>query len=181
MQEIDAITVKRATKGDRRAFKALYDWYAPFLWRVLFPMAKRDMTTACDLVQETFIKVYCSLHQFKGESALSTWLYRIAYTTAMAYARKPRNRYWFQPCTDSIRATDHTDGYDNRQLADRILASLCADDRFLLVAREIDNIPFDDLAAITGQNAGALRTRLHRLKETIRKSYPQEQLAMSEV
>ncbi|MBN1575582.1 MAG: sigma-70 family RNA polymerase sigma factor [Chitinispirillaceae bacterium] len=180
MQELDAITLKRAIKGDRHAFKKLYDLYAPFLWRVLFPMAGRDMETAQDLVQDTFIRVYRSLHQFRGESALSTWLYRIAYTTAMASARKPHNHYRFQSCTESVRATDRADVYNDRQLADRILADLSADDRFLLVAREIDDMPFEDLAAITGQNAGALRTRLHRLKETIRKSYPQEQFALSE-
>jgi RNA polymerase sigma-70 factor (ECF subfamily) len=180
MKELDTATLQRAKKGDRHAFKTLYTLYASFLWRVIFPMAGRDMTVARELVQDTFIKVHRSLRQFRERSALSTWLYRIAYTTAMAYARKPINRYRFQPNIDTLRGTDRTDEFDERQLAGRILASLSADDRFLLVAREIDDIPFDDLSVITGQNSGALRTRLHRLKETIRRSYPQEQYSGSE-
>jgi RNA polymerase sigma-70 factor (ECF subfamily) len=181
VQELDEITLQRAVKGDRHAFKALYDLYAPFLWRVLFPMAGRDMTLARDLVQDTFIRVHRSLRQFRGQSALSTWLYRIAYTTAVANARKPRNRYRFQPYSDTVHGADSADGYDTRERADRILAGLSADDRFLLVAREVDDIPFEDLAEITGLQSGALRTRLHRLKEMIRKSFPKEQYAMSEV
>ena len=181
MQELDDITLKRAAKGDHHAFRTLYDLYAPFIWRVLYPMAGRDMTTARELLQDTFIRVHQSLRQFKKRSALSTWLYRVAYTTALTYARRPQNRYRFESYTDTLGGNDRTDEFDNRQLVDRVLTTLSVDDRFLLVAREIDGISFDEIAEITGQSSGALRTRLHRLKETIRKSFSQEQYALSEV
>ena len=177
MQEIDDLTLEKAARGDRRAFKSLYDLYAPFLWKVLFPISGRDMTTARELLQDTFVKVYESLRQFKGESALSTWLYRIAYTTAMAHARKRKNRFRFQPYDDTLGGNNRTDTYDDRQLARKVLDGLSTDERFLLIAREIDGISFDDLSRITGQKSGALRTRLHRLKGSIRQSFPQEQLA----
>jgi RNA polymerase sigma-70 factor (ECF subfamily) len=181
MQELDAITLKRATKGDRHAFKSLYDHYAPFLWRVLFPLSERDMTTARDLLQDTFIRVNDTLRQFRGKSALSTWLYRVAYTTAMQHARKPGNRYRFHSYIDIQRGKERTDTFDNRQLAQKILDNLQPEDRFLLVAREVDGLSFDELAEITGQKAGALRTRLHRLKESVRAAYPEETYATSEV
>ncbi|MBN1756976.1 MAG: RNA polymerase sigma factor [Chitinispirillaceae bacterium] len=181
MQELDDITLKKAARGDQKAFKSLYDLYAPFIWKVLFPISERDMTTARELLQDTFVKVYEALRQFKGESALSTWLYRIAYTTAMGHTRKRKNRFRFQPYDDTLVGSNRTDTYDDRQLARKVLDSLSTNERFLLIAREIDGISFDDLSLITGQKSGALRTRLHRLKESIRKSFPQEQLTVSEV
>ncbi len=180
MQEIDDITLRKASRGDRKAFKSLYDHYAPFLWRVLFPMAGHDMTTARELLQDTFVKVFESLHQFKGQSALSTWLYRIAYTSAMAHGRRQQKQHRFQLYTDTLGGDDRSDRFDDRQIVRKVLNSLEHDDRFLLIAREVDGIPFEDLSLITGQKSGALRTRLHRLKEQIRQLFPQEQFAVSE-
>lgn len=181
MQELDAITTKRATKGDRHAFKKLYDLYAPFLWKILFPMSGRNMETARELMQDTFVRINDTLKQFKGNSALSTWLYRIAYTTAMMYYRKNRHSRQFTTITGREPGPDRADTFDNKQIVHKILSQLSPDERFLLVAREVDGISFDELATITGDSSGALRTRIHRLKETVRSMFPQERYAMSEV
>jgi DNA-directed RNA polymerase specialized sigma24 family protein len=82
---------------------------------------------------------------------------------------------------DSLCSTSRTDDFDNRQLAGQILSSLSHDERFILVAREVDDISFDDLAVITGRKAGALRTQLHRLKEQIRTLFPEERFTAIEV
>jgi RNA polymerase sigma-70 factor (ECF subfamily) len=179
MKELDDVTLRRAIKGDRRAFKTLYDHYAPFLWKVLFSMGGRDMTTTRELVQDTFVKVHASLGQFRGNSTFSTWLYRIAYTTTVASLRRTRLSALSSTSADinTISGQDRTDTFDDKELAGRILSSLSAEDRFLLIAREVEDIAFDELALITGRNAGALRTQLHRLKEGIRKTFPQETFA----
>jgi RNA polymerase sigma-70 factor (ECF subfamily) len=54
------------------------------------------------------------------------------------------------------------------------MRQLTADERFLLVAREVDGIDFEELAKIIGESSGTLRTRLHRLKERIRESFSKE-------
>jgi RNA polymerase sigma factor (sigma-70 family) len=180
MQELDSLTLRRAKKGDRQAFKTLYDMYAPFLWRVLFPMAGRDMGVARELLQDTFVKVHDSLRQFGEESALSTWLYRIAYTTAMARYRKEQ-RHRFVELDEQFMSSERADEFDDRQLVERIFTGMSAEDRFLIVAREVHDISFDDLASVTGQTSGALRTRLHRLKAAVRAEFPQEQFVGAEV
>jgi RNA polymerase sigma-70 factor (ECF subfamily) len=176
MQELDSLTVQRAARGDHQAFRRLYDTYAPFLWKVLFPMAGRDMMLAKELLQDTFVRVHGVLRTFKGGSALSTWLYRIAYTTAMSYFRR-NSRLRSQPLDDRIESSGRSDEFDDHQLAGRILRSLTPDERFLLVAREVNDISFDDLAEVTGQTSGALRTRLHRIKAAVRASFPMEHYA----
>jgi len=170
MLELDSITLKRALKGDHRAFKLLYDHYAPFIWKVLYPMSSRDMAIARELTHDTFVKAFTSSGSFRGESAYSTWLYRVAYTTAMEHFKKQRSTSVFlEP--DLFAGTMQADEFDNRQIAEKILASLPDEDRFLLVSREVDAISFDDLAVVTGKNSGALRTRLHRIKENIRSTF----------
>lgn len=174
MQELDAITLKRASKGDHRAFKRLYDHYAPFIWKVLFPLANGDTTIAGELTQTTFVKVYRSAGGFRGGAAFSTWIYRIAYTTALQYLKRRHQTTLPAVDPDLLDGTEQADSYDNRELVSRILVTLTPEDRFLLVAREVDALSFDELSTITGKNAGALRTRLHRIKEGIRSSFHQE-------
>lgn len=171
MIELDDITIKRAQKGDNKAFKLLYNHYANFIWKVLFTMCGRDGTVARELTQDTFVKVHAALPGFRGGSALSTWMYKIAYTTALELFRK-RDRWKPVPVeTVNLDGGYKADAFDEEELTKKILAALSADDRFLLVSREVDDLPFETIAEITGRSSGALRTQLHRVKETVRNMF----------
>ena len=61
MKELDDLTVQRAKKGDRASFKALYDYYAPFSWKIAYRTMHGDSEAAQEAVQETFIRVHNSL------------------------------------------------------------------------------------------------------------------------
>lgn len=167
MKELDSITLHRAVKGDKKAFKALYDHYSPFVWRVVFKMVSGDLFLAQELLQETFVKLHSSINNFRGESGLSTWIYRIAYNLAIT-AFNQRKRFTGLDETEKfLTANERTDSYDNHEFIKKVLAELSADDRFLLVAREVDGMSYDEISEITGQNEGALRTRLYRIKEQL--------------
>jgi RNA polymerase sigma-70 factor, ECF subfamily len=168
MKELDSITLHRAIKGDKKAFKALYDHYSPFVWRVVFKMVSGDQIMAQELLQETFVKLHRALNNFRGDSGLSTWIYRIAYNLAIT-AFNQRKKFTGLDGTEIIPAgNDRTDAYDNSEFIKKVIAEVSADDRFLLVAREVDGMSYNEISEITGQNEGALRTRLHRIKEQLR-------------
>jgi RNA polymerase sigma-70 factor, ECF subfamily len=168
MKELDSITLHRAIKGDKKAFKALYDHYSPFVWRVVFKMVSGDQILAQELLQETFVKLHRALINFRGDAGLSTWIYRIAYNLAIT-AFNQRKRFTNLDVTENMPAgKDLADSYDNSEFIKKVLAELSADDRFLLVAREVDGMSYDELSEVTNQNEGALRTRLHRIKEHLR-------------
>jgi len=168
MKELDSITLHRAIKGDKKAFKALYDHYSPFVWRVVFKMVSGDQFLAQELLQETFVKLHRTLDNFRGDSGLSTWMYRIAYNLTIS-AFNQRKKFILLDDTEQLLAgNDQTDTYDNTEFVKKVLAGLTADDRFLLVAREVDGMSYDEISEIMGQNEGALRTRLHRIKEQLR-------------
>jgi RNA polymerase sigma-70 factor (ECF subfamily) len=170
MEDLDSEILKKAIKGDDKAFRALYDHYAPFVWRLVLRMTS-DQQLATELLQDTFIRVHGALKKFKGDSSLSTWIYRIAHNAVLMSYRKKRKMKLHDTFDDQIAAFSHADQYQNKQLVHKVLADLTIEDRFLLVTREIDGLSFEEIAQICGISAGTLRTRLHRLKETIRNRF----------
>ena len=178
MQEIDDITLKAAQKGNKTAFKRLYDLYAPFVWRVVYRTAGGDEDAVRHIVQDTFIRIHGALKTYKREAALSTWIYRIAYNTAQSFLQK-RKRQWERqtPFDDSIPCSEESvDGFDIREQVRVLLESCTPQERFLLTA-SAEGFSFEELSHISGKSEGALRVRLHRIKERIRKEAAYEKLA----
>src|SRR5512134_586346 len=79
--DADALLVERVKRGDSRAFEMLVVKYQRRIERLIGRMV-RDADLVQDIAQETFIRAYRALPQFRGESAFYTWLYRIAVNTA---------------------------------------------------------------------------------------------------
>lgn len=167
MEELDQLTIKRAIRGDKRAFHLLYDHYSPYIWRLHYRVLSGNYEDARELLQETFVKIHSSLKDFRFEAMFSTWAYRIAYNIAIAFLAR-RKKFSGVSYEDTITGKARSDIYDNREIIGKILEKVSPEDRFLLIAKEIDGFSYDDLAQIMNLSAGALRTRLHRLKEEIR-------------
>src|ERR1700757_4908027 len=83
-REVDQQLVERAQRGDKRAFELLVVKYQRKLARLLSRLV-RDAGEVEDVTQEAFIKAYCALPSFRGDSAFYTWLYRIGINTAKNY------------------------------------------------------------------------------------------------
>lgn len=173
MIELDKLTTQRAIKGDKKAFKALYDFYAPYVWRVLIKMCANE-EVACELLQDTFIGVHKALKNFKSESAFSTWIYRIAFNAAMLHFKKQKLLNRHDTYHDTIESKAYSN-YETKELIEKVMAELTQEERFILTAKEIDGMSFDELAEITGIASGTLRTRLHRLKEKIKSRFAEKE------
>ena len=172
MNELNEITIKSAANGDKKSFKKVYENYSSFVWKIIFRTVNGDRDAAEKILQDVFIKVYKKLSSFKFSASFSTWLFRITYNETLLYLRKKKKQnervILFD---DSMGKAKKNDLYENKELVTMILNYLQPNERFLLVAREINNIPFEELAEITGQTPGALRTQLHRIKEAIKKHF----------
>jgi len=171
MNELNTISIHKAKRGDQKAFKELYDHYLPFVWNIIYRTAGNDMNAAHDIIQEIFTNVYKALPKFKGNSALSTWIYRIAYNGVAAYYSKQKRFYPVHQSRESQNPHGQTDAYEIKEMVSMVLGSLSAEERFLLTAREVNGLSFEEMAQITGKNEGALRTQLHRLKSDIRRRF----------
>ena len=169
MVDLDRFTIERAAKGDEKAFRVLYDHYAPFVWRIVYRTAGGDKETAEEIVLDTFIRIHGSLKKFASVSALGTWIYRIAFNAANSCMAK---RSHYRQTNVSLKEDfpnpgQETDAFETSDLVKKILLSLPVEDRFLLVAKEIDGLTFDQIAEITGKSSESLRTKMFRIRDKI--------------
>ena len=176
MEEIDDITLERAKRGNSAAFRSLYAHYSGFVWRLCFRSSNGDASCAEEIMQNTFVKVHRYLGSFSRNSAFSTWLYKVAYHCVNEYFAKAsrHNARTVQFDEEYMAGSEPRQPYEDRELVARILAPLTESERFLLTAREVDGMSYEELAEIMGAKEGALRTRLARLKADIKKRLEQD-------
>jgi RNA polymerase sigma-70 factor (ECF subfamily) len=155
--------------NSQRGFKKIYDYYAPLVWRLVFRTLGNEIDAKI-VLQSVFVVVYKSIKNFRYESAFSTWIYRITLNETIKFINKRKSRREL-PLNENIEVKSSFDGISDRYLAKKILESLSAQERFLLVSREVDGISFDELAEITGKTSGALRVEISRLKQKIRENF----------
>ena len=166
MVDLDRVTIERAMKGDNKAFKQLYDHYSPFVWRVVYRAAGSERDIVEEIVQETFVRIHRSLKQFASGSSLGTWIFRIAFNTSKSYwAKRAREKERIVPLiTERADPESTTDAFEAGEIVEKILSELPMEDRFLLVAREVDGLSFEEIAEISGKTSASLRTRMSRIK-----------------
>ena len=182
--DADAPLVERVKQGDVKAFEMLVVKYQRRIERLVGRMV-RDVDLVPDIAQETFIRAYRALPQFRGDSAFYTWLYRIAVNTAkktlMELKRDPL-------VTEASRAgrsdDDETPRADNEpsdsETPDAVLASkqiaaavnfaieaLSEDLRQAITLREIDGLSYEEIAALMNCPIGTVRSRIFRAREAI--------------
>jgi RNA polymerase sigma-70 factor, ECF subfamily len=176
--ELENEILRKASHGDRKAFRLMYDFYAPFIWKVIFRTVNGNTEIATEVMQNTFIKVHTSMKKFAFDSAFSTWLYRIAYNAALTVISKRRAEHGrFAEYQENVAGKERSDRYDDQERVRSILEFLSPDERFLLTLREVTGLSFDELSAITGKTEGSLRVAVHRIKERIRQEFGYEYAA----
>ncbi|KMQ50243.1 RNA polymerase sigma factor RpoE [Chitinispirillum alkaliphilum] len=170
MKEIEKEIIIKAQRGNTKAFRELYDFYAPTVWRLCYRSANGVQQAAEEIVQDVFIKVHKSLKTFNHKAAFSTWLYRITFNAAMQFHGK--TALWRRnmlPFEENVMGEEHNDRLELQEQVKNILQPLSREERFLLTAREVEGFTYEDLSVISGESEGALRTKISRLKNTIRK------------
>ena len=180
-REIDHELVLRAQRGDKRAFGMLVDKYQRKLGRLLSRMV-RDQAEIEDIVQETFIKAYRALPNFRGDSAFYTWLYRIGINTAKNYLVSMGRRPTVSTSVEIEDAENFEDGDELRtmdtpesammtkQIAQTVndtVAGLPEELRTAITLREIEGLSYEEIATIMSCPIGTVRSRIFRARETI--------------
>jgi RNA polymerase sigma-70 factor (ECF subfamily) len=183
--DADAPLIARVKAGDVKAFEMLVVKYQRRIERLIGRMV-RDVDLVPDIAQETFIRAYRAIPQFRGDSAFYTWLYRIAVNTAkkalMELKRDPL-------VTESARASreDEDDSpsrveneLSNGETPDAVLASkqiasavnfaieaLSDDLRQAITLREIEGLSYEEIAELMNCPIGTVRSRIFRAREAI--------------
>lgn len=163
-------------------FSAIYNEYHPKIVRYLTRLVGE--LEAEDAAHEVFVKISRSLDDFRGESSLSTWIYRIATNAAMDHLRRPSSKQISQPTLEKDLPEDEDAGpVDDRPLHDTMLIrkdmndcirgvveSLPGDYRTVLVLSEFEGLTNPEIAEVTGISLDTVKIRLHRARTKLRKA-----------
>ena len=165
----DADLAQRLCRGEPQAFHALIDAYGNDLYRLALRLADRP-EDAEDLMQETLSGAYHGIDKFSGESSLKTWLYRILVRqSARMIRQRMQERTWLRQAGREIR--EHAgDGISRQDLsADlaRALRELPADQRTVIVLRELQGLSYAEIAAILDLPQGTVESRIHRARKEL--------------
>lgn len=180
----DLLLVERSVAGDQRAFELLVIKYQRRIQRLIGRMV-RDVDLVEDIAQETFIRAYRALHQFRGDAQFYTWLYRIAVNTAKkALVDMKRNPVFLDNAYGSSDDEDETYASEreliNHETPDSVLAAkeiaqmvntavdgLPEDLRQAVTLREIEGLSYEEIAVLMSCPIGTVRSRIFRAREAI--------------
>lgn len=184
VSDSDTLLVERAVAGDQRAYGLLVVKYQRRIQRLIGRMV-RDVDLVEDIAQETFIRAYRALHQFRGDAQFYTWLYRIAVNTAKKFLGDlQRDRAVF--ATDFKLDSEKDETYSPRnepissetpesvlaakEIAAAVNAALAAlpeDLRQALTLREIEGLNYEEIADMMNCPIGTVRSRIFRAREAV--------------
>ena len=171
----DQSLVLRAQAGDCRAFNTLVCRYRRRILQLVMRYARNE-ADAEDLVQDTFIKAYRALPNFRGEAAFYSWLHRIAINASKtALALRARDANFISTDDVDAESLEDFDTPEDLASADEILgviraaiAALCAEQRRAIVMCELDGLSYSQVATAMSCPIGTVRSRVFRAREAIR-------------
>jgi len=159
--------VARAQRGDDVAFGVLYQRHAPRIFALLSRLAG-DNALAAELLQDTFVQGWRALPHWRGESALATWLHRIAVNAHLGALRAQRRRDAHESCEveleklAGIAAPSSEPGV--RLDIERAIAALPPRMRTAFVLRDVEGFSYDEIAQATDTAAGTVRAQVSRAR-----------------
>ena len=178
-KEADLALVRRAKKGDYRAFDLLVLKYQSRIVSIAFKFVK-EIQLAEDISQESFIKAYRSIDSFREESAFYTWLYRITANTAKNYLVSKGRRK--ESSISDLSISENEDFFElptndspeqilmAQSLKETIydaLSGLPEDTRTALSLREFEGLNYEEIAEIMNCPVGTVRSRIFRGREAL--------------
>lgn len=190
----DETLVSKTLAGDKEAYRLLVERYQNRLLTMVTDILK-SREDAEDVVQESFVKAFLSLRNFKGQSSFYTWLYRIAYNMAIDVRRKSGRRGGnhveykegvgvnkiataegevIQTITGAVQHLQNVEGPHaalvRKEVGHRlqqVLGELSEEHRAVIMLREVDGLNYDEIAHAVGVPRGTVMSRLHYARKAL--------------
>lgn len=179
----DALLVERAVAGDHKAFELLVIKYQRRIQRLIGRMV-RDVDLVEDIAQETFIRAYRALAQFRGEAKFYTWLYRIAVNTAKKSLMDLKRNPTVSENASKSDDDDETSRVENEltssetpeavlaskeiaQIINAAMEALPEELREAITLREIEGLSYEEISEAMDCPIGTVRSRIFRAREAI--------------
>jgi len=185
VQRDDECLVDALRSGDDQAYEILIEMYQQPVYNLVYRLLD-DPSEASDVVQEVFLKVFRSIHSFRGNSSLKTWVYRIAYNEAWNhrrwFTRHKRQEVGLDRDDDSSlgyrdvlpdhgrSAFDLVSDHETHALIEDALGDLNPAFRAAVVLRDIEDLSYEEIAEVLGVSLGTVKSRILRGREALKRS-----------
>lgn len=175
MNPDDRRLISDALQGRSAAFGELVIRYQDRLYNAVLRVADNP-DDAQDVVQDAFVNAYQSLKSFKGDAEFYTWLYRIAFNTAVSLKRKRKALVSLDAGRDGESGVDPEDRSEDTRpgvalqrseeeaLLQAALNRVSSEHRVVLVLKDIEGMKYEQIAEVLGVPIGTIRSRLHRAR-----------------
>lgn len=168
--EEDRQLISRAADGDRAAFAELMARHEDMVFAVCLRMM-RDREAALDAAQETFLTLFRKADRYRGEAAVSTWLYRVATNTCLDLLRKQKRRP-ADPLPEGFDPGDPAgeDAFGSAEVRPSIEAALAAipdEFRAAVVLSDLEGLPLAEVAEVLGAPIGTVKSRVFRARRLL--------------
>jgi len=168
----DRELVSRCQRQDAQAFNELVTRHQDRVYGAITRFCG-NAEDACDITQRAFINAFRKIQEFKGDSAFSTWIYRIAFNQAVSFRRENRRPSVSIYSKDDELVNEPVDdrspaeGMESRETQKKVqeaLDRLEEGDRQIIVLKDLQGNSYDEIASIMGIPKGTVRSRLHRAR-----------------
>ena len=172
--------IESAKKGSVKAMAELVKNYEKTVYNFSFKIC-RDPEKAENTMQETFLSMVKSLHQFDGKSKLSTWLYRIVANHCLMEARKKKNVFYSIDDDDALyEKNNYAADWDSipvnvvendelKKILDKAIEKLSPEYRIVFMLRDVEGLSTEETGKITELSISAVKSRLHRARAFLRR------------
>jgi len=167
-REITADIIESCRRGDRDAFRALYEAYKDKVYSIALYFFHGNEAAASDITQQVFLKMLHAIAQFRGDADFSTWLYRLVVNACMDEARraKPRELTTSISKVDALIEPDSQEhDFARQQMARSVraaLSALPAKFRLPILLRYFEDLSYEEMAAAMNCSMGTVASRLNR-------------------
>ncbi len=181
----DKELILKIKEGDRDAFRYLVEKYQVLIYNTCLGFVGNSQS-AEDLSQDVFIEVYRSVHRFRGDARLSTWLYRIAVNKSLNHIRdnKKHNivrsleRFFFGEKEENLEVEDYIYGTADSPMTSReharqlysAIEKLPDNQRIAFTLHKFDDLSYKEIAEIMDTSLSSVESLIHRAKKNLQKS-----------
>ena len=176
MQDISRDVITKAAQGDIGAFEEIYKATSSFVYNVAYRVVE-NKEEAQEITQDVFMKIHDKLKDFKFESSLKTWIYRVTANTAInasiKRSKEQDRRVDFdeavaqEPIEEMLKR--RLDQEENEVLVKRMLDGLNPEQRVIVTLREMQGLSYEEIAKALNININTVRSRLNRAREALLK------------
>ena len=167
----DAVLARRAASADVAAFEQLYRRHHRRVHGVIVRLVWQAGARAEDLTQEAFVRAWQALPAFRFESAVSTWLHRLAVNAALMELRSRRSRPWPEDDDEALESVATPDTAGRAMLGrelEQAVASLPPRARAVLVLHDVEGWKHEEISIELGMAVGSSKAQLHRARGLLR-------------